>query len=71
MARRSLRPVEAAVKDIQIVLGRGFVPLPTEISEVQGDLGKMRPTGKNKKFPRRPGRGATPGGVRVALTSEA
>ena len=44
---------------------------PTDISEVQGDLGKMRPTGKNKKFLRRPGRGAAPGGVRVALASKA
>ena len=42
----------------------------TEISEVQGDLGKMRPAVKNKTFPRRPGRGATSGGVCVALTSK-
>ena len=47
------------------------MPSPTEISEVQGDLGKIRPAGKNKKFPRRPGRSATSGGVRVALTSKA
>ena len=56
-ARRSLKPVEAAVKDIRNVSGRGFVPSPTEISEVQGDLGKMRPAGENKKFLRRPASG--------------
>ena len=63
--------VEAAVKDIQIVSGRGFVPSPTERSEVQEDIGKMRPAGKMNKFQRRPGRGATSGGVSVALTSKA
>ena len=38
---------EAAVKDIQIVSVRGFVPSPTEMSEVQGD-------GKKNRIPRRP-----------------
>ena len=44
---------------------------PTKSSGVQGDIGRMRPTGKSRKFPRGPGRGATPGGVHVALTSKA
>ena len=49
-ARRSLRPVEVAVKDIQIVSEKGFVPSPTEISGVQGDLGRMRPPEKAESF---------------------
>ena len=32
--------VEAAVKDIQIILRRGCVPSPTDNSEVQEDIGR-------------------------------
>ena len=49
----------------------GSVPSLTEISEVQGDIGKMWPAGKNKKFSRGSGRDVTPGGVCVVLTSKA
>ena len=51
--------------------GRGFEPSPTEMSEVQRDIGKLRPAGKKNKFLRRHGRGATSGGVCVALTYKA
>ena len=47
------------------------MPSPTKRSEVQEDIGKMRPTGKKNRIQRRPGRGATSGGVSVALTSMA
>ena len=63
-------PRPAAVKDIRFVSGRGFVPSPTDNSEVQDDIGKMRPAGKPIKFLRRPGRRATSGGVSVNLTSK-
>ena len=66
-----LAAVEAAVNDIQIVSWRGFVPSPTERSEVQEDIGKMRPAGEMNKFQKRPGRGATSGGVSVVLASNA
>ena len=47
------------------------MPSPTERSEVQEDIVKMRPDGKKSRFQRRPERGATSGGVSVALTSKA
>ena len=62
--------VEAAVKDIRLVSGRGFVPSPTDNFEVQEDIGKMRPVGKLIKFQRKPGHGATSGGVSVNPTSK-
>ena len=65
-----LAAVEAAVKDIQIISGREFVPSPTNNSEVQEDIGKVRLAGTMIKFQKRPGRGATSGGVGVDLTSK-
>ena len=46
------------------------MPSQTERSEVQEDIGKMRPAGKKNRFQWMPGCGATSGGVSVALTSK-
>ena len=65
-----LAAVEAADKDIRFVLRRGFVPSPIENSDIQNDIGKMRPVGKLIKFPRRPGCRVTSGRVSVNPTSK-
>ena len=73
---RPITQENAAIKDLCLASGRGCVPSPTEVSEVQGDRGRMRPIGQQKCSPRRSGRsdkihGEVAGGVEVALKSHA
>ena len=46
------------------------MPSPIDNSEVQDDIGKMRPAENLIRFQRRPGRGVTNGRVSVNLTSK-
>ena len=46
--RRPMMQENAAIKDLRLASGRGCVPSPTEVSEVRGDRGRMRPMGLKK-----------------------
>ena len=65
---------DTEIKDIRIVSERGLVPSPTEVSEVRGDIKKMRLAEHKNRSPGMPGRGVglnneKTGGIAVAFSS--
>ena len=55
-ARPLMSQIYPAIKDIQIVSGRGLTPPLTPASGVRRYMRKMRPAGPGKRSPGRPGR---------------